>query len=277
MNVGGQPGREAKAGGEAVAQSSQFEWLARSGLIARGVIYAIIGVLAVKLAIGDAGGSTTSQQGALREIAQQPFGKFLLIATAVGLAGYAIWRILRAILGHGSEDGSDSAVDRIGGIVSGIGYAILCVTAVEIIVGSGSSGGGASGTTGGVLGWTGGVWIVGIAGAITIGEGLDQAYKGLTEKFLEKSKTGEMSENVKRWFTRIGVFGHLARGVIFVLIGYFLIKAAVDFDPDEAITLDGALAKLAQASYGPVLLGVVAVGLIGFGLYSMLDARYRKL
>lgn len=261
---------------EAVARSPQFEWFARSGLVARGAIYAIVGVLALKLALGDAGGSTTSQQGALREIAQQPFGKGLLIATAVGLAGYATWRIVRAILGHGPEQ-SDGAFDRIGGLVSGIGYAILCYAAIEIIVGSGSSSGGASQTTGGVLGWTGGVWIVGIAGALVIGEGLDQGYKGISEKFLEKSKTSEMSAAMKRWFTRIGVFGHLARMVVFIMIGYFLVKAAIDFDPDEAITLDGALAKLVQASYGPFLLGVVAAGLIGFGLYSLLDARYRKI
>ncbi|MBA2521946.1 MAG: DUF1206 domain-containing protein [Solirubrobacterales bacterium] len=268
--------RGAQGQGDAVARSSQFEWLARSGLIARGAIYAIVGILAVKLALGDAGGSTTSQQGALREIAQQPFGKALLIATAVGLAGYSIWRIVRAAIGHGPE-ASDGAVERIGGLISGVGYGILCVAAVEILLGSGSSGGGTSSTTSGVLGWTGGVWIVGIAGVLTIAEGLDQGYKGVSEKFLEKSKTSEMSETVKRWFTRVGTFGHLARMVVFVLIGYFLLQAAIDYNPDEAITLDGALAKVAQASYGPILLGIVACGLIGFGVYSLLDARYRKI
>ena len=128
-----------------------------------------------------------------------------------------------------------------------------------------------------MLGWTGGVYIVGIAGAATIFEGLDQGYKAISQKFLEKSKTGEMSPTVKTWFTRIGVFGHLARMVVFVLIGYFLLKAAIDFNPDAAISLDGALAKLAHADYGPYLLGVVAFGLVGFGLYSLLDARYRKV
>ena len=276
MSAKPEPVRGAQAQGEAVSRTRQFEWFARSGLVARGLIYGIIGVLALKLALGDGGGSTTSQQGALKEIAQQPFGKWLLIATAIGLAGYATWRLVRAAIGHGTET-EDSTFDRIGGVVSGIGYALLCVTAVDIVIGSGSSSGGASQATGGVLGWTGGVWIVGIAGAIIIGEGLDQGYKGLAEKFLDKSKTDEMSPRVKRAFTGLGIFGHLARMVVFVLIGYFLIKAAIDYDPDAAITLDGALGKLAQASYGPILLGIVAAGLIGFGLYSLADARYRKI
>lgn len=271
------PVRSAQAGGESVARSRGFEWGARAGLAARGVVYAIIGVLAVKLAVGE-GGSTTSQQQALQEIAQQPFGKTLLIVTAIGLAGYATWRLVRAAIGHGPE-GSDGAFERIGGLVSGIGYLLLCVAAVEIIVGSGGGGGSeqASQTTGGVLGWTGGVYIVGIAGAATIFEGLEQGYKAITQNFLENSKTGEMSETMEAWFTRIGVFGHLARMVVFILIGYFLLKAAIDFNPDAAVSLDGALGKLAQADYGPYLLGVVAVGLVGFGLYSFLDARYRKV
>ena len=266
----------ARAQGEAVSRTPQFEWFARSGLVARGFIYGIVGVLALKLALGDAGGSTTSQQGALREIAQQPFGEWLLIATAVGLAGYATWRLLRAAIGHGPE-AEDGTIDRIGGAVSGVGYALLCVTAVDILIGSQSSSGGTTQTTGGVLGWTGGVWIVGIAGAIVIGEGLYQGYQGVSKKFLEKSKTERMSARVRRTFTRVGIFGHLARMVVFVLIGYFLVKTAIDYNPEEAITLDGALGKLAHASYGPIVLGVVAAGLISFGLYSFADARYRKL
>jgi hypothetical protein len=276
MIAGPEPVREAQAQGEAVSRTRGFEWFARSGLVARGVIYGIVGILAIKLALGDAGGRTASQQGALNEIARQPFGKWLLIATAVGLAGYATWRLVRAAIGHGAES-EDDTVERLGGLVSGVGYGLLCVAAVEIVIGSGSSSGGASQTTGGVLGWTGGPWIVGIAGAIVIGEGLHQGYKGITEKFLEKSKTEQMSPAVKSAFTTVGTFGHLARMVVFALIGYFLIKAAIDYDPDAAISLDGALGKLANASYGPALLGVVAAGLVGFGMYSFVDARYRRI
>ncbi|CAB4906669.1 unannotated protein [freshwater metagenome] len=273
------PVEGAQEGGERVARSSGFEWLARAGLVARGVVYAIIGVLAVKLATSD-GGETTDQQGALKEIAGQPFGKTMLVLVAVGLGGYALWRLLRAALGHG-PDGTDDAKARLGGAASGIGYAFLCVTAVKIVSGASSGSGSGSGSpekaTGGVLAWTGGPILVAVAGAILVAVAADEAHKGLARRFLKKSWTGRMSQEARRVFTALGVFGHLARAVIFGLMGYGLIKAAVSYDADEAVGLDGALAQLAAATYGPWLLGVVAVGLVGFAAYSVADARYRKV
>jgi hypothetical protein len=271
------PVRGAQRGGEAVARRPEFEWMARVGLVARGVVYGIVGVLALKLAVGS-GGKATTQRGALETIAREPFGKALLIAMAVGLAGYAIWRLVRAGIGHGTEQ-KDSRLQRVAGLVSGVAYAALCVTAVKILAGASSSGGSNSPkkTTAGVLNWTGGTLIVGVVGAILIGVALGQGYKGVSKKFLDTSKTGEMSREVKRSFTAIGVFGHLARMVVFGLIGYGLLKAAIDYDPRKAIGLDGALNKLSHNSYGPFLLGVVAAGLIGFALYSIADARYRKI
>ena len=270
------PIRRAQGKGGDIARTRQFEWLARAGIATRGAIYAIIGVLAIKLAFGS-GGKTTNQEGALATIAKQPFGKALLILTAIGLAGYAIWRLVRAAIGHGPE-ASDDTKERIDGVASGIGYIALCITAVSILAGSGGGGsGGPDKATGGVLGWPGGQILVGIAGLIIIGVGLEQGYKGITKKFCEKSKTEQMSERVERVFAALGVFGHLARMVVFALIGYFLVRAALDYNPDEAIGLDGALAALRDASYGPFLLGVVAAGLIGFAAYSIADARYRKV
>ena len=276
-NMGRRSGalRSARAEGESVAQSPWFEWLARAGLAARGVVYGIIGVLAVKLALGN-GGTATDQQGALKTIARQPFGEALLVLVAIGLAGYALWRLVRAAIGHGPE-ASDSGLDRVGGLGSGISYGILCATAVAILLGGGQGSGNTDKTTGGVLDWPGGPVLVGIAGVVLIGVALEQAYKGLARKFLEKSKTEQMSEKVERAFTAIGVAGHLARTVVFGMVGYFLVKAALDYDPDKAIGLDGALAKLAHNSYGPVLLGVVAAGLVCFAAYSLADARYRRV
>lgn len=257
------------------ARSPATGWLGRAGLVARGVVYAVVGVLALKLALGD-GGKTTSQQGALKTIANQPFGKVLLVVLAIGLAGYAIWRLMRAAAGHGRED-SDSDFDRIAAFFSGLAYAALCVTAIAILAGAGGGSGSPKKATGGVLDWTGGPLLVGIAGVILICVGLYQAYKGVARKFLETSKTSEMSQGVKRGFTVLGVCGHVARGVTFSLIGYGLIKAAIDYDPKKAVGLDGALRKLAHASYGPLLLGIVAAGFVMFAAYSMADARYRKV
>jgi hypothetical protein len=265
--------------GQSVTRSRKLEWLARSGLVARGVIYAVIGVLAIKLALGD-GGRATDQQGALHTIAGQPFGKVLLAIVAVGLLGYVSWQLIRAAVGHGRETNKDDAKERISAAVGGVGYGILLVAAVRILAGSGSGGGGSGSArhaTGGVLGWPAGTWLVGIAGAILIGAGIEQGYTGVRRKFLEQSKTEKMGERVEPAFSAVGVFGHLARMVVFALIGYFLVRAAIDYDPHKAVALDGALAKLGQASYGPVLLGVVAAGLIGFAVFSVLEAVYRRV
>jgi hypothetical protein len=269
--------RMGQAEGEKVARSTTFEWLARAGLAARGVVYGIIALLAIKLALGD-GGKTTDQQGALKTLAQQSFGEILLILMAVGLCGYALWRLVRAAIGHGAEGDRDDAKERLSGVASGIAYGLLCVTAVQILLGSGGGGGQSQDkATGGVLDWPGGQVLVIIAGLILVGVAVDQGLKGFKKKFLEKSHTERMSEKTKKIFTAFGVFGHLARMVIFALMGYFLIKAALDYNPDEAVGLDGALAKLADSAGGPLVLGAVAVGLLGFGLYSFMDARYRRV
>ena len=266
----------AGATGESFIQSRAFEVLSRAGFVARALVYAIIGLLALKLALGQ-GGKLTNQQGALHTVAHQPFGKFLLTAVAIGLAGYSLWRLVRAALGHGPE-GSDSSIDRVAALASGIAYGAMCVLAIEILLGAGSgSAGNAKKTTAGVFGWPHGTWIVGIAGVVMIGVGLYQGYRGITKKFLDDSKTAEMSRRTKELISLLGTVGHLARMIVFGLIGIFLIKAAVDYNPTAAIGLDGALAKIVHRPYGPVALGIVAAGLIAFALYSLSDARYRKI
>ena len=158
----------------------------------------------------------------------------------------------------------------------------MCTIAVEILLGAGGSSSGAgSGNTkqeaAGVFAWPAGTWIVGIAGAVMIGTALYQGYRGITRKFLDDSKVGEMGRLMKEWISRIGMIGHLARMVVFGLIGIFLVKAAIDYNPQTAVGLDGALAKLVHRAYGPWILGVVAAGLVAFALYSLSDARYRKI
>jgi Domain of Unknown Function (DUF1206) len=262
--------------GESFVRSREFEWLSRSGFVARALVYGIIGVLALKLAVGH-GGKLANQQGALHTVAHQPFGKLLLTLVAVGLAGYSLWRFVRAGIGHGPE-GSDTGFERVAAFASGIAYGAICALAVEILLGAG---GGSEvnpkKSTAGVFGWPGGTWIVGLAGGVMIGVALYQGYRGLTKKFLDDSKVEEMGPKVKKWIGRLGLIGHVARMVVFGLIGIFLVKAAIDYNPNKAVGLDGALAKLAHNSYGPLLLGIVATGLIAFGLYSLSDARYRRI
>jgi hypothetical protein len=259
-----------------VAQrSTVFAGLSRIGFAARAAIYAIIGVLAVKVALGG-GGKITDQSGALKTIAHQPFGKVLLAAVAIGLAGYSLWRLTHALLGHGPER-SDTTFDRIAALGSGVVYATLCAIAVEILVGSGGTSAHPSKTTSGVFGWPGGKALVFVGGAVLIGIAFYQAHRGLTQDFLRDAKTEQMGVDTRRWYKAAAIFGHLARAVVFALVGVFLIKAAVEYDPNKAVGLDGALAKVAHQSYGSALLGVVAAGLVAFALYSLADARYRRL
>jgi hypothetical protein len=265
-----------RAAGRSFVQSSAFEFLSRAGFVARGLVYAIIGVLALKLAFGH-GGKLTNQQGALKTVAHQPFGTVLLTLVAIGLGGYSIWRLVRAAIGHGPE-GSDTGFERLAALASGLAYGALCVLAIEILVsGHGSTSGSPKQATAGVLGWPGGTWIVGIAGVVMIAVALYQGYRGVTKKFLKDSKVEEMKPEVKKWISRVGTVGHLARMVVFGLVGIFLVKAAIDYNPKQAVGLDGALAKLTHYSYGPFLLGVVAAGLIAFAVYSLSDARYRRI
>jgi Domain of Unknown Function (DUF1206) len=270
------PVRQARATAESAERTSAFEVLARAGFVSRGVVYGVIGILAVKLAIG-AGGKTTDQSGALRTIAHQPFGKALLVLVAIGLAGYSLWRLLHALLGHGPER-SDSGFERLAALGSGIAYGAICALAVEILLGSrGSTSGHPSKATAGVLGWPAGRWLVGIAGAVLIGIALYQLYRGLAQDFLKDAKTEKMSHATRTAYKWLAICGHVARAVVFGLVGFFVIKAAVDFNPGKAVGLDGALAKLAHQSYGSALLGIVAAGLVAFAAYSLADARYRRI
>jgi hypothetical protein len=266
----------ARGARESFVASPAFEWLSRAGFVARGIVYAIIGILAFKLAIGH-GGKLTNQQGAFRTLAHQPFGRYLLTLLAVGLAGYSLWRLVRAGIGRGPE-GSDQGFDRLAALGSGLAYGALCVVAVEILIGANSSTDvSPKKSAAGIFGWPAGTWIVGLVGAGLIGIALYQGYRGISRSFLKDSKVEEMPPPVKRWFGRIGTVGFLARMVVFGLIGVVLIKAAVEYNPNQAVGLDGALAKLEHNSYGPYLLAIVAVGLIAFALYSLSDARYRRI
>jgi len=256
-----------------LSRKDAFASLARPGLIARGVVYGVIGVLAIKVAVGSAG-TAPNQQGALQAIARQPFGKVLLIALAVGLAGYAGWRLVRAATGRGAEE-RDSGLKRLAAAGSALVYGALFVVAVKVLAGSAS--GSSSKATAGVMGWSGGPVIVGLAGTVLIGVGLYQGYRALARKFLDEANTDQMSREVKRAYEVLGIFGHLARMVVFGLTGYGLLRAAIEFDPHKAVGLDGALRELADHSYGPLLLGIVAAGLIGFALFSTAEARFRRV
>jgi hypothetical protein len=267
--------RSAQSWGERFVRTRVFAVLSRCGFVARALVYGTIGVLAFDLVVGH-GGKITNQQGALRTIEHQPFGHLLLALLAAGLAGYAVWRVFRAVLGHGTE-GADRGVDRLGALGSGIVYALLFVIAVQILTGPGASGGSAKKTASDVFAWPAGRWLIGAAGVVLGGVAVYQFLRGVRRKFLRDSKTGEIPRAMLPWFTVLGTIGHLARAVVFGLVAVFLLKASYDHRADEAIGLDGALAKLYNGAYGSWLLGVLALGLIVFSVFSLVEARYRRI
>ena len=276
-----QPAQEARE--KAQTGSGWYSWLARVGLVAKGISYGIVAGLAIAVAVG-AGGKTTSRQGALESLAGHWWGKVLLILLAVGFAGYAIWRFVEAFAEADDDGGEKGALKkwgkRAGYIGRGVIYAGLTFTAVKLLIGAGgqeSQTEKAHKTTAAVFDWPGGRWIVGVAGVAIVGAGLWNFYRAITKKFEEKWRTGEMSEPERKWGGRAGVAGHIARGIVFSLIGVFVTKAAFEFDPSDAIGFDGALRKLAEASYGPYLLGLTAAGLLCYGLFCLVDARYRDV
>lgn len=271
------PVQSARGAGSSFVSSTAFEVLSRAGFVARGLIYALIGLLAFEVAVSDSG-KLTNQQGAIQTVSDQPLGGFLLLVLAIGLGGYAIWRLFRAALGHGPED-SDSTLDRLGGLGSGIVYGVLCIAAIRVLTGSSAAGPSSKPdqTTAGVFDWPAGRLLVGVAGLVMLGVAAYQLGKGVRQKFLDEIKTEQMSAATRTWITWIGTIGHVARAIVFGLVGWFLLKAAYEFDANEAVGLDGALAKILDAAYGPWLLGFVAAGLMAFGLYSISEARYRKI
>jgi hypothetical protein len=263
--------------------SAWYQWLARAGLVAKGVSFGIVGVLAILLALGQ-GGRATSREGALRSLASHPGGTLLLALLALGFAAYAAWRFVQAYEerggGPGAGEEATSWAKRAGYVGRGLIYAGLAVGTIKLIIGSGdrrSQNQKAHETAATVLDWPAGRWLVGGAGLCIVGAGVWNLYRGLTRKFEEKWRRHEMSETERKWGGRAGLLGHLARAVVFALIGIFVTKAALEFDPQDAIGLDGALQKLAGAGYGPYLLGLTAVGLLCYGLYCLVDARYRDV
>jgi hypothetical protein len=275
------PGREVRR--EAESGTGWYAWVARGGLVAKGLSYAIVGVLAIQVALGE-GGRATSREGALATIAQDGLGKVLLAGLALGFAAYALWRFASAFAEREKDDDASGKAKnwgkRAGYVGRGLIYAGLTYATITILAGSGggeSQSQEAKSATASILEWPAGRWLVGLIGLAIVGAGAWNAYRGLTRKFEDKWRIGAMSGAERRWGGRAGVAGHLARAVVFTLIGIFLAKAALEYDPQEAIGLDGALRKLADASYGSVLLGVTAAGLIGYGLYCLVDARYRDV
>lgn len=271
---------------EKVATNWWVEWLPRLGYINRGLVYAMVGLLSVGLVLG-VGGETTDKQGAIALISSSGLGKALLVIVVVGLVGYSLWGFFRALVDPYQKGTSPKALaERAGFIVSGLSYGGLVFPTARLILGSGSQaekaeiaadGNPEQLTTAWLLAQPLGYWLVIAAGVVAIIGGLGQMYQAYSAGFRKDFKREEMSEREMRWAVGFGRFGHAARGVVFILFGVFIVRAALLLNPKEVRGLDETLQVLRHQPYGPLLLGVVALGLISFGIYSALCARWIQI
>lgn len=263
---------------EHVEQSGWVERSGRLGLATKGVSYLLVAILSLKVAAG-AEGQTEDRQGALRTLADEPFGWALIALVAFGFGCYALWRFVQAVFDRDQEgDDPKGLAKRAGDFAKGVLYAVLAVGAIAILAGSGGGGSREEDrATAAVLDLPLGRWLVGIAGAAIIGAGFFNAYRAVSGSFRKDLREEAMDGAARPWYIAFGVAGHLARALVFALIGFFLLRAAWQYDPDEAIGLDEALQKVASESYGAFLLGAVALGLAAYGLFCLVQARYRDV
>jgi hypothetical protein len=257
--------------------------IARAGYAARGIIYVIVGAMAALAALGQ-GGGTTDSRGALSTLMSAPFGKFLLAAIALGLLGYSAWRAVQALFDVDDHGASLKGLTiRAGLAVSSVTHLGLAFFAASIALGWGTGGrfGRQSGDGSSSQEWTAwllsqplGPWLVGAAGLAVAGTGVAHVVKGWRADFLRRF---DMAPHERDFIAPVSRFGLIARGVAFVLIGAFLVTAAIQHDPSEARGLSGALQALQQQPSGWILLAILATGLVAFGAYSLIESVYRRV
>ena len=266
---------------QAVRRASPFvEKFARVGYAAKGGIYLLVGVLALMAALGRNGGETSGSRGVMQRLFDQPFGQILLAALAAGLACYAAWQFIRAIEDpEGAGSDFKGVMKRIGYFGSGVIHSALVVFAINTLLGyarHADDDEGARGWSATVMSYPAGRWLIaGIGIGIGI-YGLKQIYNGFVAK-LDRIDVSSLSPDTGKWICRACQFGLAARGLVFAIIGTFLVLAAYHEKPSEARGLGGALDSLREQAYGPWLLGIVALGVIAYGFYGLVRARYRRI
>ncbi|MET7613957.1 DUF1206 domain-containing protein [Streptomyces seoulensis] len=264
------------------ADSPVMTAAAKAGFFARGLIYLLVGVIALQIALGGGGGKKQADRGgALAELAEKPFGAVMLWIVGIALAGMALWRLSEAVVGSAGEDGG-KASKRAMSAARAVFYAFVCYSVLSYAAGEKSSGGGSSDkrsddVTAMALKWPGGQWIVGAAGLVVVGVGVYIAVRAIMRKFRKHLRTGEMSPTVRKVVDVLGVGGGTARGVVFAVAGVFALIAAVQHEPGKAKGMDDTLRSFRDLPAGPWLLALIALGLVAFGAFSWCNARWREV
>lgn len=246
--------------------------------MARGINYLLIGVLAVQIGLGT-GSENADPAGALRAVAQQVGGRFVLWLLVVGFAGLAIWRFAEAAYGQAGPRGHKPA-KRLASLARGVLYGVVCAGIVSFLLGTGgpsSSDSQSKDVTAQLMSQAGGRWLILLAGLVVVGAAIAQVVGAVRKTFVKHLRVRRMSRQTRKVVETLGTVGIAARGVVFAVVGVFLVAAAVTVDPTKAQGLDGALRTLATTPLGPWLLIAVALGLVTFGVYSCCEARWRDV
>ena len=257
--------------------SPWVEGLGRIGLVAKGISFALVGVLAILVALGTEG-AATDRPGALRMISKEPYGFLILLALAFGFGSYATWRFAQALLDR-DDEGNDmkGSAKRLGCLAKGAFYAGLAGLAISFLTGPRGESAEEPERTRQVFELPLGRWLILAAGLAFAGYGLWNGYRSVSMHFRKRMNEGQMNKSTRWWMRAVGILGHAARMLLFGMIGIFLVRAAWEYDAREAIGLDEALAKLAQQPHGGLWLGAAAAGLISYGIFSVFQARYRDV
>jgi Domain of Unknown Function (DUF1206) len=259
--------------------------LGRIGWLTKGIIYVLAGGLALLIVTrsfgwsdASTGNTEASPTGAIKSVAHSAGGPVLLVLLAIGLFLYAAWRIATAVM-PGSMD-AESTATRIGYLVSAFIYAGFGLTAVALARSPQANPNGntkVTSVTGRLMEHTGGRWLIGIAGAVTIGAGLYRIVKGMKQDVTKDVDTSGMSAERVRWIRRLGAAGEVGRGIAIGIVGFFLLRAAFTVDANQATGLDGALRRFASNPWGVLLVALVGIGFVAYGLYCLGTFTRRRL
>jgi len=263
---------------EQAGDSKALEVLARVGLVAYGVVHFLIGWLALQIAWGLSGRESADTSGAMKTLADQPFGQVLLWLVAVGLAALALWQASAVIWGYRNLEGAERVRKQVTSGAKAVVFAALGYSAGAAALGAGSSSAQSQQqATSGVLGWSGGRVIVIVAGLVIIGVGVAAIVKGVRKSFAEEIDTSPLSPTLRTAVARLGQVGYIAKGLALGVVGGLLSYATLTFDPRKVQGLDGAMHTILAQPFGRFLLTAVALGFAAFGLFAILQSRYRRM
>jgi hypothetical protein len=252
-----------------VVTQDRLAWTARAGLATRGLLYCLVGLLALRVGFGDFS-EEADRRGALQAIVRQPMGRALLVAVLLGFLAYAAWRGVMAVRG-------DEATKRAANAGRGLLYLGGAFTALRLVTGADEGGSREQDWTARAFELPGGRWLVAAVGVAIIGAAAWNGYRAVTGRWRERLKTGEMDGLTERWATVVAAGGLFGRAGLFALVGGFLVRGAVRHDPAKGVGLDAALKEVASKGYGPFALTLFAAGMFLFGLFCFVEARYRKV